>query len=168
MLWRSLLFYLSAGELCAFFQLFVFQPSVGNLMGEAFYWLSFGLFRKNGNHLLWQCLSLCMKRLCHICDCFISTARWKYSLFLLLSHRRNPRLRHFAGCSFGTSRNKQQPFSINTSHSPFRWFSKNSFWISHSWNTSFIAKMNISMTQPKKKESVLGCRPRARLAKGIR
>ena len=81
-------------------------------MGEAFYWLSFGLFRKNGNHLLWQCLSLCMKRLCHICDCFISTARWKYSLFLLLSHRRNPRLRHLAGCSFGTSRKKHQPFSI--------------------------------------------------------
>ena len=41
-----------------------------------------------------------------VCGFFISTARWKYSLFLLLSHRRNPRLRHFAGCSFGTSRNK--------------------------------------------------------------
>ena len=122
-------FYLSAGELCAFFQLSVFQPTVGNLMGEAFYWLSFGLFRKNGNHLLWQRLSLCMKRLCHICDCFISTARWKYSLFLLLSHRRNPRLRHFAGCSFGTSRNKQQPFSITRAIRLFDGFQKNSFWI---------------------------------------
>ena len=63
---------------------------------------------------------------------------------------------------------KASTIFYNTSHSPFRWFLKNSFWISHSWNTSFIAKMNISMRQPKKKESVLGCRPRARLAKGIR
>ena len=49
-------------------------------------------------------------RLCHICGCFILTARWKDGLFLQLSPWRNPRLRHVA-CSFGTSRKKYQPLS---------------------------------------------------------
>ena len=49
--------------------------------------------------------------LCHTYGCFISTARRKYSLFLQLSHRRNPQLRHAVGYSFGTSR-KKQPFSM--------------------------------------------------------
>ena len=47
-----------------------------------------------------------------VCGCFISTVRWKYSLFLRFSPWRDPRLRHFSGYPFGTSRKKHQPFSI--------------------------------------------------------
>ena len=36
--------------------------------------------------------------------CFISKARWKYSLFIRFSHWRNLELRYFVGYSFGTSR----------------------------------------------------------------
>ena len=50
-------------------------------------------------------------RLCHVCGCFILTARWKDGLFLQLSPWWNPRLRHVA-CSFGTSRKKHQSFSM--------------------------------------------------------
>ena len=46
--------------------------------------------------------------------CFISTVRWKYSLFLRFSSWRNTGLRHFVGYPCGTSRKKHQPFSINS------------------------------------------------------
>ena len=46
------------------------------------------------------------------CGCSISTVRSKYSLFLLFSPWRDPRLRHFSGYPFGASRKKHQPFSI--------------------------------------------------------
>ena len=80
-----------------FFSTFRFSAYCRQPYGWGVLLVVFWAFQKNGNHLLWQCLSLCMKRLCHICDCFISTARWKYSLFLQLSPWRNPRLRHFVG-----------------------------------------------------------------------
>ena len=44
--------------------------------------------------------------------CFISTVRWKYSLFLQFSPWLDSLIRHFIGYPFGTSRKKHQPFSI--------------------------------------------------------
>ena len=41
-----------------------------------------------------------------VCGCFISTVRWKYSLFLQFSPWRTSWLRHFVGYSLGTSRKK--------------------------------------------------------------
>ena len=48
------------------------------------------------------------------CGCSISTVRWKYSLFLLFSPWRDPRLRHFAGYPFGASRKKTSTIFYNT------------------------------------------------------
>ena len=50
-----------------------------------------------------------------VCGCFISTVRWKIQPFFQFSPWRDPRLRHFSGYPFGTSRKKQQPFSITRS-----------------------------------------------------
>ena len=47
-----------------------------------------------------------------VCGCFISTVRWKYSLFLRFSPWRDPRLRHFSGYPFGVSRKKTSTIFI--------------------------------------------------------
>ena len=52
---------------------------------------------------------------------FISTAHWKYSLFLRFFPWRDPLLRHFSGYPFRVSGKKHQPFSITQ---PFRKSSK--------------------------------------------
>ena len=46
--------------------------------------------------------------------CFISTVRWKYSLFLRFSPWREPRIRHFVGYPFGASRKKASTVFYNT------------------------------------------------------
>ena len=48
------------------------------------------------------------------CGCFISTVRWKIQPFFQFSPWRNPRLRHFSGYPFGTSRKKTSIFFYNT------------------------------------------------------
>ena len=46
--------------------------------------------------------------------CFISTVRWKYSLFLRFSPWRDPRPRHFSGYPFGASRKKASTVFYST------------------------------------------------------
>ena len=79
-------------------------------------------------------------RLCHVCGCFILTARWKDGLFLQLSPWWNPRLRHVA-CSFGTSRKKHQPFSMiqPKEYENFSYLFVISMWYSHphKYNSDF-------------------------------
>ena len=60
-----------------------------------------------------------------VCGCFISTVRWKYSLFLRFSPWRDPRLRHFSGYPFGTSRKKASTIFYNTAleNNELKWFS---------------------------------------------
>ena len=73
--------------------------------------------------------------------CFISTARWTYSLFLQLSPWRNFWLRHFFGYSFGTSRKKHQPFSMiqPKEYENFSYLFVISMWYSHphKYNSDF-------------------------------
>ena len=77
---------------------------------EELYWLSPWNFKKeNINRLLWYRLLLrldFLKGSVIVCGCFISTVRWKYSLFLRFSSWRNTGLRHFVGYPCGTSRKK--------------------------------------------------------------
>ena len=46
--------------------------------------------------------------------CFISTVRWKYSLFLRFSPWLEPPIRHFSGYPFGASRKKASTIFYNT------------------------------------------------------
>ena len=65
--------------------------------------------QENVSHFLWHSHIFWLFL---VCGCFVSTVRWRYSLFIPFSPWRNPRLRHFAGYPFGVSRKTHQPFSI--------------------------------------------------------
>ena len=85
---------------------------------EELYWLSPWNFKKeNINRLLWYRLLFrldFLKGSATVCGCFISTVRWKYSLFLRFSSWRNTGLRHFVGYSLGTSRKKASAIFYDT------------------------------------------------------
>ena len=49
-----------------------------------------------------------------VCGCFIFTIRWKYRFFIMFFPWREPRLRHFSGYPFGTSRKKASTIFYNT------------------------------------------------------
>ena len=72
-------------------------PPMGSTVG-AFYWL-----------FLWNFKSSVM-----VYGCFISTVRWTIRPFFQFSPWRDPRLRHFAGYPFGTSRKKASTIFYNT------------------------------------------------------
>ena len=72
-------------------------PPMGSTVG-AFYWL-----------FLWNFKGSVM-----VYGCFISTVRWKIRPFFQFSPWRDPRLRHFAGYPFGTSRKKASTIFYNT------------------------------------------------------
>ena len=87
------------------------EPTSGKIGEKAYI---FSLLMKQNNHVPWQ--GLLFLGSVRVCGCFISTVRWKYSLFLRFSPWRDPRLRHFSGYPFGTSRKKASTLFYDTAY----------------------------------------------------